>query len=541
MGDAAGRGRGGDAGGSTNATLMTSAALPSNGSASVGDGKLTVKLQRYGWVVDSTATDRDLDYVGLTQVTGDAGTPDDPTDDPTAPTLITAAFDLEALAAAGAGAKTTVNGPKWVDSVKATVQTQRDQIATLQSLGTRTAATRASEATAWQTAVDAIQYQLFGGDLPVKLAEAYAEDDALDLLDRVLDALANANNLFAALDPEGTGIFDHFDSDSGTDGVQEGNYIRYDTNADSRRWEFIENNRTLGNFLGEREHKVVASLGTTDYARFGVWYRIGAVSAQRNGRADDGSDENKSVKKGEGGPGAFAYSPLDPTMAGSATNPAFPLGGSARYMGETVAIMDEDVLTGTARVDVSWLAATATGFDFDSSDGSSNVGSMSVTLGGLADSTGDPLTLIDGANVADNAAVAGQNEGREIAEIVFSNMVIQVGAAGGRSGQLIVGTGTEGAGDDAGTYTYGELSLTAASQVRYRLAAIGSADVASTATAAGLGALFVGQGVDGPLGVIGTFTLTDANVARIRPPTGANVRLEEWGVTIHGGFGADVP
>ena len=36
------------------------------------------------------------------------------------------------------------------------------------------------------------------------------QEDALDLLDRALDALANANNLFAALDPEGTGIFDHY-------------------------------------------------------------------------------------------------------------------------------------------------------------------------------------------------------------------------------------------------------------------------------------------------------------------------------------------
>ena len=27
-----------------------------------------------------------------------------------------------------------------------------------------------------------------------------------------------------------------------------------------------------------------------------------------------------------GGPGTFAYSPLDPTMAGSTTNPAFPDG-----------------------------------------------------------------------------------------------------------------------------------------------------------------------------------------------------------------------
>jgi len=38
-----------------------------------------------------------------------------------------------------------------------------------------------------------------------------------------------------------------------------------------------------------------------------------------------------------------------------------------------------------------------------------------------------------------------------------------------------------------------------------------------------------------------TFTLDDDNVARVRPPTGAGVRVEEGNVTIYGGFGADVP
>ena len=533
---------GGDDGGATNATLMTSTALPSNGSVSVGDGKLTVKLQKYGWVVDSTATGRDLDYLGLVD---DMGTPDDTSDD--TPVLITAEFGLEALAGKAAGAKTTVNGPKWVDSVKAIVQAQRDQIATLQSLGTRTTATRASEATAWQTAVDAIQYQLFGGDLPMQLSGDYAQDDAIGLLDRVLDALANTNNLFAATDPSGTGIFDHYDNNADGDdtAVAEAditNYIRYDSGTD-RRWEFLENNRALSAFLGEREHKVIASLGTTDYARFGVWYRIGAVSAQRNGRADDGTDENKAVKKGEGGPGSFAYSPLDPTMAGTATNAAFPLGGSATYHGETVAIMDEDTLTGTARIDVSWASPAdpaspdpTTDLDLEVSpngttDVASRAGTMSVTLGNLADATGDPLTYF----VPGTSTGAGQ----AIAEIVFDGMVIEVGLPGSRSGSLIVGAETAGAADADGNvkFTYAEIGLTPADNVRYRLVDIGMSDQPGTGTAS-VGALFVGQGVDGPLGVIGTWTLDDANIARVNA---AGSGVEEGGVTIHGGFGADLP
>ena len=38
----------------------------------------------------------------------------------------------------------------------------------------------------------------------------------------------------------------------------------------ARRWGFDKNNRALTAFLGEREHKVITSLGTTHYMRFGV-------------------------------------------------------------------------------------------------------------------------------------------------------------------------------------------------------------------------------------------------------------------------------
>ena len=541
---------GGDEGGVSNATLMTTTDRTTETPAivsptvSVADGKLTVKVHRYGWADLVDDADNILTYQGLTDADGEN-------------VLATAEFDLEALAANGAGAKTTVNGPKWADSVMETVQAQRDQIATLQSLGTRTESTRAAEATAWQTAVNAVQYQLFGGNLPNKLVGDYGADmdlqeDALDLLDRVLDALSNANNLFAATDPDGTGIFDRMmDEDLNGDGViantdttgdgvvddqddrEVGDpFIVYDATAD-RRWEFAGNNRALGAFLGEREHKVVASLGMTSYTRFGVWYRIGAVSAERF--ANDPTPGN-GVKKNEGGPGSFAYSPLDPTMAGNLTNPAFPIGGSASFVGETVAIMDEDTLTGTARVDVSWASATtATPLDLEvSADGTTDTGShagtMSVTLGDLVDSTGDPLTyFVDGTSTG---------AGQEIAEIVFDGMNIQVGLPGGNSGQLIVGTATAGeVVDEVTPSTYGEFSLTPADDVRYRLAAIGMDDQEGVGTAS-VAALFVGQGVDGPLGVIGTFTLDDANVARVNA---AGTGVEEGTVPIYGGFGADIP
>ena len=546
---------GGDAGGGSNATLMTtrdrSAESPAitTPTVSVADGKLTVKVQRYGWVDGTPGDDvNNPTYQPLVDV-DDQGTPDTG-DDITSPTLATAEFDLEVLAGKAAGATTTVNGPKWADSVMTTVQAQRDQIATLQSLGTRTASTRSAEAAAWQIAVNAIQYQLFGGHLPLKLAGNYAassvlQEDALGLLDRAIDALSNATNLFAALNPEGTGIFDHYEitpDDPGTDENEQvlGDFIYYDLNANTgagdRRWETTGNNRALSAFLGEREHKVIASLGTTNYTRFGVWYRIGAVSAERWSTTHSTAATGRGVKKDEGGPGSFAYSPLDPTMAGNAANPAAPPGGSASFVGETVAIMDEDTLTGTARVDVSWASsASATPLDLEvSADGTtdtaSHVGTMSLTLGDLADSTGDPLTyFVDGTSTG---------AGQEISEIVFDGMNIEVGLPGGNSGHLIVGAETAGTAADGVTpYTYAEIGLTAATNVRYRLSEIGMSDQPGTGTAS-VAALFVGQGVDGPLGVIGTFTLTDAVVARVNA---AGTGVEEGAEIIYGGFGADIP
>ena len=63
-----------------------------------------------------------------------------------------------------------------------------------------------------------------------------------------------------------------------------------------------------------------------------------------------------------GGPGTFAYSPLDATnvgsVVGSVSNLNFPTGGSAKYTGETIAFQATTILTGTAQVDVIWGSPT---------------------------------------------------------------------------------------------------------------------------------------------------------------------------------------
>ena len=71
---------------------------------------------------------------------------------------------------------------------------------------------------------------------------------------------------------------------------------------------------------------------------------------------------------------------------------------------------------------------------------------------------------------------------------------------------------------------------------RYRLVTAG-VDVAATGTASAI-ALFVGQGMDGPLGVIGTWTLNDDSVGRV---SGDGTSVDDPGQAIYGAFGVESP
>ena len=514
----------GDDGSAAAAKLFTTAATNAAEAmtdVSIADGTLTVKQRRYGWVDPTPADDtREASYVAL----GAAGDE----------TLLTAKFELATLAGAN-GAQQTFNGPNWVDGVVDILERERNLLLTLQDLDSLD--TDDAEIASWQRVQNAVQYNLFGDLLPVKLNEDYGDvgSEAIDLIDRVLDALSSNDKLEAALDPDGTGIFDHYQTTGDDDNLSDtatdedvGNFRYYDSG--DRRNEVVSNTpftaldgtgeatrrvngRTIAQVRGEREYKVFSAMGTTDFTRFGFWRRESTSSARRNDGAPGGN-----LDRGDGGPGTYAYSPLDPTNVGTPMNPSFPERGSASYIGETVAVQNATILTGTVRVDVDWTdnADSNTEGTFDES-----VGMMALTISGLASAVGDPLS-----RNADNASA-----GAEIADIVFPAMSIIVGGAGDFADNMVVGTANTTDLDDV---TYTEAPDTG---VRYRRAAAGVDIVATSATATAK-ALFVGQGVDGPLGVIGTWTLDDDNVGRIN---GAGTGLDDFGVTIHGAFGAEVP
>lgn len=485
--------------GLANAILAKRADAGGAGSVSIRDGSLTVTLQDYGWV---RATNDAVGYVGL--ATADRE-----------PILITAEFDLQTLARSPAPTATQVNGPKHVDTVKAVLAAQRGRLLAPVSVAAR--------ASAWKVVQDTVAYNLFGGDLPVKLAGNYAADadlqqDAVVLIEEVLDALSSQSKLMDALAPDGSGIFNQTWGDHDRDYTIDPNerredYILYD--EDDRRYEI--NDRSMTEFLSERSYTVNASLGTTDYTRFGIWYRDSSQSAAR---------KPGNALRDHGGSGAFAYSPLAPTPAGSHTDPAFPAGGGAVYLGETVALQNRTVLTGTVRVDVDW------GIPNRRTTDAVFGGTMSVTISDLVNSAGDPLSY--GGTTEDSTNDPPRHRpGNEIKEIVFSGLSIGRGVASSPSaGHLIVGA-AEGADN-----TYNEISVGRAN-IRYRFAAADMNDRTRPRASAGVKALFVGPGVEGPLGVIGTWTLNDDSVGRISTTGQWADDLENH--QIYGVFGADVP
>ena len=496
----------GDDGSTHNSSLVTTSTTLNTGeSVSIADGNFKVKLRAYGWQGDTP-----------TNPTYGARTSDGNN------VTFTATFSLAEMAAKANGATTAFNGPKHVGEAIKVLQAQREQLEALQSLGTRS---YTAEAAAWVKVQQALRTGVLG-QIPGKLAKTYTETDtelqgdALGLIDRALDALKSADALAAALDPDKSGIFNHYlDGDTETDFVDANGKI---------------NARTAANIVGELSHKVITTLGTTDLTRFGAWRRQDTRNAIRAGADNDPDSDDTGAGAGtanrllrdKGGPGTFAYSPLDPAIAGTDTNPGFPLSGEASYTGETVALQNTTVLTGTVRVDVSWEDSLTTRTTANAGD-QITAGTMSLTISGLQNGAGDPLTH-DGSS---------STPGTEIADIIFSDLTIYSGQAGDNSGHLIVGANGSPV---EGNYTYTEVSEGV--NTRYRFSSVGTTDHTANPTTDSVKALFVGQGVDGPLGVIGTWTLQDSSLGRLHAD---GTKAQDLGTTttnaIYGAFGAEAP
>ena len=285
-----------------------------------------------------------------------------------------------------------------------------------------------------------------------------------------------------------------------------------------------------GTIWGRKEARVQLQLGATNYTRFGVWRKEVNKTA-----ANDGYNKLKGGSNSGEGPGAFAYSALPATEYTEASDPSYPGGASATYTGETVALQTSTYYTGlisvTASWDSEWTAFDATG-DIPAGDASGRtatgykVGSLTAVISGLESANGDPLQYIQSTETsgADPNAVIAEADASEyvvetatdIREIIFRAVSITTSAKvddnelqfttdftgsaatdpmlrlvtniGGNPTTVLGGPAPENRGTAEPTNDDGVSVPT------------------ETATLMGT---FVGQNVDGPLGVLGRWQLMD--------------------------------
>ena len=343
-----------------------------------------------------------------------------------------------------------VNGPgKQLALVVKELETARGDLAVLQGLNIRN---NTAELTAW-TKVQAALLRIFH-HVPPKLADAYSDDDALGLIDQVLDAFSSSDNLEDALDRDGRGIFNDVTKADGT---------------------------TLPGaalIWGRQEVQMKTHGGASDYTRWGVW----RVRTDRYAARDAWTQPAVGDTNGNE-PGSFAYSQLLPTAWADQNDPGFPGSGSAVFMGGTTAIQGTNFLDGDIMVTAEW-DSTWDGTDTD------QLGELSMRITNLADVDGDPL--LDSA-------------GNEFYAIVVSNVSINTNA----DNQVIFNSTTTGDNTVAFTSLTGVQGLTE-----------------GTLTGNTMGK-FVGQDIEGPLGVIVTYNFTAAG--------------EFTGAALRGSFGADRP
>ena len=476
--------------------------------AEIKDGMLKLKVLEYDYnITRSGNTDTALDLSTFPTWAIQTTTKTVNGTDTTTEDTVDLNINLAVLLSSG---ERTFSSGTHVAAQVAEITKQRDVLAQLQGLDDE--ALQSAEVTAWQNVQNAL-FKVFGS-VPPELAGTYAAaeeaGEALELIDDALAALANATALKAALDPEGSGIFKGVTSDKDS-------RVRTSGSVGHGGW------RTPANILGQRQFQILSKLGSTAYTRFGVWrmrrYR-NAVRTDKDTTAG-GGPENRTRAQDEGadGPGMFAYSQLKTTEMASTNDPSYQPGGTARYVGEAVALQGTEYLTGEVDASVTWGAANAVG------------GTLNVTFSNLANANGDMLAFGTEAGKDDDGNIIRNNEGEietpanynVIRDVVFNN--IDVGTNG--DDELLFDNA------DIGTRTAGAFAI------RYRFADASLADNTSGTAGSMIGGQFVGASVDGPLGLLGVWQLSaNASLGRENAAGDDIVGLNQ---AIYGAFGAEAP
>ena len=259
----------------------------------------------------------------------------------------------------------------------------------------------------------------------------------------------------------------------------------------------------LSDMFAERVSKTTVWTMSTDYTRFGIWFR-----EQSNFAGDDA--QRHSVRGGEDGaqpdgaassPNAYGYSWLDQSSYRvDRPEQTYPGAGVATYTGKTLAILDNQAFEGDAEIKVTWAAVTTGTPD-------------STVLPKFSDlrnvGNGDPLRHVDSDDeswiVDEIAFLREAGESLRVDHAPDGALSIM---AGGTDQQTVIA----------------RLSVTNRTGT--------TADNLDLGDAIIFAAKFVGESLDGPLGLTGYWNIPTFN----QSGTDALPTKDD----LHGSFGADL-
>ncbi len=325
------------------------------------------------------------------------------------------------------------------------------------------------------------------------------DDAALERIDALLAAFDNVSAFEAALKNDGGGVFDSQPAlDAGGDGTADPFPW-----ADDKQREGVDTRNFVAHVFGRLSSQTQLFSLSTDYTRFGVWFRRETASAVHNWNhngspPDPGGTDASAVDTGSTSPGSYAYSWLSQSACRTDRDVAtYPSNGLATYEGKTLAVTKNNhIYMGDALVRVNW----------------------------------NPLTRANDGTVATNSTVAP----------IFSN------CRKWQDGSLdrllhVTGTGATQVVRVVDEIRFGELTL---SQAGGKLQVVspdagsalnvtftdGSTLAVAPSAANALNGAFVGSSSDGPLGILGSWSATAINVDL----------ANEDADSIRGSFGADL-
>ncbi len=237
-----------------------------------------------------------------------------------------------------------------------------------------------------------------------------------------------------------------------TEAAKKGGILYHDDDAnDDEDVNALLNEQKEADIFARVSHTVTIEYGNTDYTRFGAWNRTASANAIMEPTAPV-----------TGANGLFAYSPLSQTKY-SDDDPNFPAGGEATYEGSTIARDDGADAVAYYEGDIALVVTWTT-----LGTGVGNVGTLAAVVSDLRNS--------DGALY--------KNGDNDVDSVIFTSDDINV------------------ARDSAGLLSFNREN----GDARLRHSTLSIPDTTFNGDA-DINGMFVGKSIDGPLGVLGSWSL----------------------------------